>query len=291
MKRLTAYLLAIVIISALCACGTGRTPEAAETIPASDTPAQTETAAEPAVTPVPTEPPSPAELDLPQPPEDWADGYLAFLDDNYDIMAALWPDGITGVGFIDLDLDGMPEMVLFDQGASATLGAQLFDQVDGQVYCVSSTSESASGAFDDAYFSTMTICTSFFEAFRLSRTEDGYCFWVSSANGTMETAWDEIVCFGEGGSALTLRSVCSRWLQTDPETGVVVEERYTADGEQADENAYKAAAAYYLDARDTGYDAKGVFLWNDMQSYDTTYEGLLAMARDAVRTYAPIAVN
>ncbi len=288
MKRLTLFLLAIVIISALCSCGAERTPAPEEsTVPAATDAAQT--AAD--VTPAPTEPPAPAGLVLPAPEQGWEKAYVGFLNDNYDILAALWPDGLTGVGSIDLDLDSMPEMVLFDQGASATLGVQLFDQIDGQVFCVSSTNENARGAFDDAHLSAMTICASFFEAFRLSCTEDGYGFWVSSTNGTMETSWDEIVSFGEEDGVLTLTSICTRWLETDPEIGVVVEERYTAYGQEAEEADYRTAAAYYMDARDTGYDARGVFLWNDMQSYDTTCEGLLAMARDAVNAYVPIAVN
>ncbi len=288
MKRLTLFLLAIVIISALCSCGTGRTSSPEElSVPGATAPAQTA----PDVTPVPTEPPAPAGLVLEEPERGWSEAYVDFLNDNYDILAALWPDGITGVGFIDLDLDSTPEMVLFDQGASATLGVQLFDQIDGQVYCVSSTNENARGAFDDKHLSSMTVCASFFEAFRLSSTEDGYRFWVSSANGTMETAWDEIVSFGEEDGVLTLTSVCTRWLETDPETGVVVEERYTAYSQEAEEADYRTAATRYTDARDTGYDARGVFLWNDMQSYDTTCEGLLAMARDAVKAYVPIAVS
>ena len=86
-------------------------------------------------------------LELPQPAAGWQDSYLAFLDDCYDIFAALWPDGISGLGFIDLDLDGTPELVVFDQGASATMGVHLFDLSGDWVYCVSSELDSAAGAF------------------------------------------------------------------------------------------------------------------------------------------------
>ena len=301
MKRLTAILLAIFITAALCACGARRppTPTAAETSapgptaePDSDPTAPPAAVEEPeaVATPVPTPPPAPSELELPPPAEGWADSYLAFLEDNYDILAALWPEGLTGVGFIDLDLDGTPEMVLFDLGISATLGVQLFDLVDGQVVCVSSVQESAAGAFGDEYFSRESVCTSYFESFRLSKTEDGYCFWVISANGTMESSWDELIRFDSADGVLTPVSVCARYLECD-ENGVVVSERYTVGGQEADSEGYAAAAAVYTDARDTGYDAKGVFLWNDMQSYDTTYDGLLAIARDAVKAYVPIAVD
>ena len=51
---------------------------------------------------------------------------------------------------------------------------------------------------------------------------------------------------------------------------------------------YEEAALVYQGGYDMGYDAKGVFLWNDMNRYDTTYEGFMAMARDAAEAYQPI---
>ncbi|MCD7748448.1 MAG: hypothetical protein LUH42_00160, partial [Oscillospiraceae bacterium] len=189
---------------------------------------------------------------------------------------------------VDLDLDGTPEMIVFDQGASATLGAQLFDWVDGQVVCVSSTLDSASGAFGEEYFTTVSVCTSYFEAFRLSYTvEDGWCFWVDSANGTLESTWNEIVRFDCEDGVLTPVSVCTRYLESDEETGLVVVESYTVSGEEAQAADYEAAANIYLYGQDAGYEASGVFLWSD-NSYDTTYDGFLAMARDAVEAYQPI---
>lgn len=292
MKRLECLMLAAVIALLLCACGAagaeaaGQTPAAAVTADAAptDPPAAEETEEA-------TLPPAPMTLDLPEPEDGWAESYLAFLDDNYDILAALWPEGLTGVGFIDLDLDGTPEMILFDQGASATMGVQMFDTADGQVCCVSSVQENAAGAFGDEHFSRVSVCTSYFEAFRLSVTTDGYCFWVDSANGTLESSWDELVRFDCGDGILTPVSVCGRYLETDEETGAVVAERYTVAGEDADAESYTEAFKVYSEARDTGYDAAGVFLWSDIQRYDTTYDGLMAMARDAVEAYAPIDVG
>ncbi len=297
MKRVAILILTAAMAVLLCACGAGA-PEAAV---ATEAPAET---AAPAATaePVPeaapeatdppaaaTEPPAP---DLPETPDGWAESYLAFLDDNYDILAALWPEGITGVGFVDLDLDGMPEMLLFDVGASATMGVQLFDVAEeGRVVCVSSVQEAAAGAFGDEYFSRVSVCASYFEAFRLSRTAEGYCFWIDSANGTLESSWDEIVRFGPGeDGVLTLTSVCERYLESDGETGLVVTERYVADGEETDAAGFDAAFAVYAEAEDAGYDARGVFLWTDIQSYDTTYDGLMAMARDAAEAYVPVAL-
>ena len=136
------------------------------------------------------------------------------------------------------------------------------------------------------------MCASYFEAFRLSRTADGCRFWVHSANGTLESSWDELVRFdpGEDGVMVPV-SVCAGVLESDAESGVVVAERYTVDGAEADAAAYGAAFAAYAEAEDTGYEVKGVFLWNDIQRYDTTYDGLMAMARDAAELYAPIDVD
>ncbi|MGM9614786.1 MAG: SPOR domain-containing protein [Oscillospiraceae bacterium] len=291
MKRLVNFVWATVIAVALCGCGTAQGVEAAP-VPETNTPEQTaapvETAAE---TPAPTASPHPTVLDPAEPADGWSGAYLAFLDDNYDIFAALWPEGITGVGFIDLDLDGTPEMIVFDQGASATLGVQFFDYIGGKVYCVSSVQEGAAGAFDDTYFSSVSVCASFFESFRLSKTADGYCFWVTSANGTMETSWDEIIRFDCVDGVLTPVSVCTRLLESDPESGKVVAERYTVSGKTSDADGYQAAAAEYTDAEDTGHEARGVFLWNDMTRYDTTYDGLMTMAQDAVEAYVPISAD
>ena len=292
MKRLEFLMLAVVIALLLCSCGAAGA-EAAGQPSAAVVTADAEPAGEPAAqeTAEATEPPAPMTLELPEPEDGWAESYLAFLDDNYDILAALWPEGLTGVGFIDLDLDGTPEMILFDLGASATLGVQMFDVANGQVYCVSSVQENAAGAFGDEHFSRVSVCTSYFEAFRLSVTTNGYCFWVDSANGTLESSWNELIRFDCEDGILTPVCVCGRFLETDGETGEVVAERYTVAGEEADAESYSAAYRIYSDARDTGYDAAGVFLWSDIQRYDTTYDGLIAMAQDAVEAYVPIDVD
>lgn len=295
MKRLTMFILAAAMTFALSACG-GQTQEEAAQVtapPATVAPAAEESAvvtasistAESVASAIPT---SVEPLSLPEAVDGWQDSYLAFLDDNYDIFAALWPEGMTGVGFVDLDLDGTPEMIIFDQGASTTLGAQLFDLVEGQVVCVSSTLDSASGAFGDEYFSTVSVCTSYFEAFRLSyTTENGWCFWVDSANGTLESTWNEVVRFDCEDGVLNPISVCSRYLESDEETGLVVAESYTVSGQEAQAADYEAAANIYLYGQDAGYEASGVFLWSD-NSYDTTYEGFLTLAQAAVEAYRPI---
>lgn len=288
MKRLLTMVLTAALLWALCACG------AAEDVPVSRA-AEAVAPAETAETPAPAASEPPAEetvsepvYTLPETAEGWQEVYLAFLDDNYDIFAALWPEGLSGVGFIDLDLDGMPEMLVFDLGASATLGAQLFDLVDGQVYCVSSGLDSAAGAFGEEHFSPVSICASYFDAFRLIRGEDGYEFWVQSANGTLESAWDEIIRFTCEDGGLVPVSVCGRYLESDVETGEVIAESYTVGGDISDAAGYELAAAPYVSGEDTGYQAAGMFLWDNMKRYDTTYDGFMAMAQDAATAYAAL---
>ncbi len=227
-------------------------------------------------------------LQLPAETPGWRDSYLSFLENSYSSIAALWPDGISGVGFIDLDLDGTPELVLFDQGASATMGVQLFDLVNGSVQCVSSTQDSAGAYFGNSYLSDVDICASFFESFRLSSLDQGWRFWIDSSNGSLETTWDEIVRFEGRDGVLTPVSVCARYLESDVDTGLVVSEQYTVNGASGTSADYQQVSSVYIGSQDAGYEASGVFLWNDMNAYSTTSQGLLAMARDAADGYTPV---
>ncbi len=284
MRRKTALFLSVLLIVSglLCACGAtasgGSGPTSA---PAAVT-------AIPTASPEPGPTPVPETLTVPAAREGWAEAYLDFLAGSADIFAALWPDGMSGVGFIDLDLDGTPEMAVFDQGAAAAMGVQLFDLDDEGVWCVSSVMDGAAGAFGDRHFTPVSVCASFFESFRLSRTEQGWSFWVNSANGTLETAWNEIVRFESDGGILTPVSVCAQYLENNAETGLVVAEEYTLAGHSADRDSYDAAANVYLEGEDVGYEAKGVFLWNDMDAYGGGWDGFMAMARDAAAAYVPI---
>lgn len=279
MKRLTTILLAVLMLIGLCACGAAEAEDASAP-PATEAPEVTEVPA------AGTE--KEDKLSLPAAVTGWETAYLAFLEDNYDIFAALWPEGLSGVGFIDLDLDGTPEMLVFDLGASATLGVQMFDLVDGQVHCVSSVMDSAAGAFGEEYFSKVSVCASFFESFRLVETEGEYSFWVQSTNGTLESTWDELIRFDCADGVLMPVGVCSRYMESDIETGDVVAEEYTVGGAISDAAGYETAAAAFTQGEDTGYEAAGMFLWDNMKRYDTTYDGFLAMAADAATAYVPV---
>lgn len=287
MRRFFAVMLMLGIFVSLCACGGAAEPVQSAPVP---TPEPAAAAATPEPDAIPEESilPEEPEQTLPEAAEGWQESYLTFLSDNYDIFAALWPEGLSGVGFIDLDLDGTPEMLVFDLGASATMGVQLFDLVDGQVYCISSVMDSATGAFDPTHFTTVSVCASYFESFRLIRSEEGLSFWVESANGTLESTWSEIIRFDCADGVLVPVSVCSRYLESNPETGVVFREEYTVGGDASDEEGYALAAVPYTQGEDMGYEGSGLFLWNNMKHYDTTYDGFMAMAEDAATAYSPL---
>lgn len=292
MRRLSAVLLAVGMLLALCACGSDEVRQDTPAPPAESTgiPEVLVPTAVPREE-TPEEEPATA-LTVPEAAEGWQDSYLTFLSDNYDIFAALWPEGLAGVGFMDLDLDGTPEMLVFDLGASATMGVHLFDLVEGQVYCVSSAMDGVSGAFDTGYLTAVSVCASYFESFRLLRGGDGgYAFWVESANGTLESAWSEIIRFDCADGVLVPVSVCSRYLESNPETGMVIAEEYTVGETPSDEEGYMQAALAYNEGEDMGYEGAGLFLWNNMKHYDTTYEGFMALAQDAATAYSPLTLS
>ncbi len=297
MKRILCFILALTLLCALCACSkTEDTPVALVT------PEQTATPpAEPTTEPISqsteeqTAEPQPGgtgELPglsfyTPTQSDEWVTLYRGWLEDSFDVIAALWPDGISGIGFIDLDLDGTPELLLFDMGASAAMGVQLFDIVDGAVVCVSSVNEGAAAAFGGEYFSPVSVCAQLFEDFRLVSDGEQTFFTVHSANGTPESSWDEIIRFQRGsGDVLQLQSLCRSEIINDVENDTIAVENYYVDGADCDENAYIEVSQAAAAAADLGYEAFGVFQWNDMERYDTSLDGLLVMLDDAAAGYA-----
>lgn len=289
MKRFLTVFFILCLLLGLAACAAPEPEATAEPVMAAATPEPTpEPSAAPE--PLPTEEPRLPGLELYEPTqEDWAGLYRQFIEDNFDVIAALWPDGVSGVGFIDLDLDGLPEMILFDMGASATLGAQLFDIVGGTVVCVSSVSEAAAAAFGGEYFSPLFVCASYFEDFRLYSDDSGSYFRVKSANGALETCWEEQIRFGCGeDGALVLSSLCRLETHSDVEGGVISAEYCQVAGQDCERSVYDQVQADIAAARDLDYEAVGAFLWNDMERYDTSLEGLLVMAEDAAAAYVPL---
>lgn len=226
---------------------------------------------------------------LPEAVSGWAELYAAFVKKNYAALSEDCYGGVAGAGFIDLDLDGTPELVLFDSGASAYMGVQLFDLADGQVTCVSASAVAVGEDFGGAYFSRLYVDTLFFEDFRLLESPDGRrWFEVVSKNGAEDFYYNERLRFSGTDGVLTLTSVCYKRVVTDPAAGTELSADYTVGGLPADAAAYALAEQNAQAAgKDTGYDAAGVFLWTD-KSYGTDFDGLAAMLDAAAAAYVPI---
>ena len=302
MKRCLTVLLAALFLLGIASCSVRTTEPETTPEPVAEESSPVE---EPVPEPTETPKPDPEPVPDPEPREepsnllagystateiDWAGRYRQFLEDNFDVLAALWPDGMSGIGYLDLDLDGVPEMVLFDMGASAALGAQLFDIVGSEVVCVSSLNEAAAAAFGDEYFSPVGVSASAFTDFRLVNDGEQLWFAVRSANGSVDYDWTELVRFGCGeGGVLTLTSLCRCETETDAENGTTLSQSYTVRGEEVAGEAWEMAEADYAATEDLGYEAAGVFLWEDEEHYDPSLEGLLIMADAAATAYRPIA--
>lgn len=294
MKRILCLILALGVVFAFCACSE---KDGEIELPLSPMPTVEPTVqptAEPTAEPA-SEPDSTGELpglSLYTPTEStaWGALYRQWLENSFDVIAALWPEGISGIGFVDLDLDGTPELLLFDMGASAAMGVHIFDIAEGAVVCVSSVNEAAAAAFGGEYFSAVSVCAQLFEDFRLVTDGEQTYFTVHSANGTPEFSWEEDIRFQRGrGDVLAPESLCRRETANDVENDVIAVEDYFVAGETTDEVSYSEAQRAVSEAADLGYEAGGVFLWDDMERYDTSLEGLLVMLDDALALYMPIA--
>jgi len=298
MKKFLILLSALALLLSLCACTAKPAPATPSPAPTAEPEPVAETAApEPAGEPDSTEEPEDATAELPglgsyeggMPDSSVTESFGAFLENNFDVIAALWPDGISGIGFVDLDLDETPEMLLFDMGASAAMGVQFFDLVNGEVVCVSSVNEAAAAAFGGESFSSVAVCAQLFGDFRLLYDGEQSAFYVRSANGTPESSWEEIVRFAAGGEGkLTLRSVCRSETETDIDTGEIISQTFFCNGEECGQEEYAVLYDAFTQQQDLAYEAYGVFLWNDPENYDTSLEGLLAMLKDAAAGYSAI---
>ncbi len=286
MKRFLYISLFLCLLLSLCACGAEeQAPEPTAALSQDfATPSP-----EPTAAPTPEPRPDSPLAGYTATEADWQSAYRQFVEDNFDVLAALWPEGMSGVGFVDLDIDGMPEMLLFDMGASASMGVQLFDIVEDAVVCVSSVNEAAAAAFGGERFQALSVCACFFEDFRLLEAGEEIFFSVRSTNASLESCWEEQLRFDRGeGDALTLSSLFRLETESDVENGTIAAEHFFASGEAVDEAVYMEAAESMGRAYDLGYEAAGLFLWNDMERYDTSLEGLLVMLEDAAAAYVPL---
>lgn len=269
-------------------------PDEAETgAPAATAPvAETEPVApEPTEVPV-TETEPPAEpVDTPKPtqePVDWESVYLAFLETNFDRLNESFLGGVAGVGFIDLDLDDIPELLLFDVGASASMGVQFFDIINGTVECVSANIQGVGEAFGGAGYSTVYVNCNYYDDFRLMQAEDGSRFYcVESGNGAIDFSYKELITFSSSDGTLALSNEMYKRTEYDDE-GNEVFSRCEIAGQDCTPEEYQSAYDGFFEANaDTGHLAAGVFIWED-SSYGQNYEGVLAMMKAAITVYVPV---
>jgi len=280
MKKYAAILLILTLLLVLPGCG--------------EASASVEKGTETAVSVAPSgtrEEPSPAATSTPTAAALSQDKclllYRAFLEENYADLSSACYSGFGGVGFIDLDLDGLPELVLFDGGASASMGVQFFDIADGEVTCVSASMVAVGELYGGTYFSTTYVNAKSFEDFRLLEDPDGTRYFEAlSGNGAADFWYTERIRFTSTDGILGLHSVLYKRVTVDVETGEDLSATYTVDGFAADQDTYDAAEEAAAAAQDTGYQAAGAFIWED-KSYSQDYEGFLQMLDAAVAAYVP----
>lgn len=298
MKKPISVFLAVIMTFAIAvsfaACGA----EEAEPAGLKDIPS-VENTAEPTAPPVsdtdiadpePTEPPA-SESPSPSPEvvddTEVLDTYRSFLSENYQALSDACYGGISGIGFIDLDCDGSREMIIFDAGASASMGVQFFDIYDGKVECVSANMQSLGDTFGGSHFTKTYVNANFFEDFRLVedlKTGERF-FLVESGNGSIEFSYRELIRFGrDGDDMLTLTPLFYVQEEYDLETGDVTSAFYRINNEDASEKDYSDANSAFLgNIIDLGLEAQGVFAWasNDPAKNEGK-DGLLSMAEEAV---------
>ena len=269
MRKSYSILFIVLILSLLCSCGVSSLPSAETASPSKS----------PSFSPVPS--PSPSVDNTGR-----EEIFRTFLSENYQKLSDSFSGGIAGIGFIDLDLDGGMEMIVFDTGASAAMGAQFFDIANGKVECISANMDAVGKAFGGSDMSAVIVNANHFNDFRLMKDKStGEKFFiVSSGNGAADFSYSELIRFGSKNGVLTLESLLYKYETTDVDSGAVTGDIYKIKGKAAAGSAYESAyAAFYNNAEDLGFDAKGVLtLESDSAS---SKEGLIAMAVKALSLY------
>jgi hypothetical protein len=206
------------------------------------------------------------------------------LSDNYDRLVEVSYNTIAGLGFVDLDFDAQAEMVLFDAGASASMGVSVFDIVNGKVVCVSAHMTPIGEAFGTNRLSHILICANFMVSFRLlENTATGERFFiVESANADAEESYSEVVRFGSDNGALTLSSVFHKTERRDPETGEATGASYSVGSIEAYLSGYTSFVDnFYAENIDLGLECGGAFVW-EHSDYVENYDNFMALADEAL---------
>ncbi len=226
MKKLLLLIMSLVLISA-CA------PEESE---------PTDTAVTPAVSEAPDASESEAPVESEEPSDDsaiadgdWEAIYKQYFADNYPAQISSY---FMGVSVEDFDFDGVPELYILDNGASASAFAYFFDiDDDGNVVMVAEDN-SYTGAPNDSYLHINSA-----EDFELYELENGdFKFFCISRNGDLSFAFRDTISFetGENG-VMKLMSNAFASETFDPDSGEIVSGTYTVMGESASAEKYDTA--------------------------------------------------
>ena len=304
MKRTSPITLCALLLALLCACAAAPgTPMSAGTPSVPDntplTSAQVSSTVPPQAEPTAAPSPKPEQTPDATPAPEWQALYTTFLESNYAAINEIYYGPPIGLGFIDLDIDTVPEMILFDGGASASLGVEIFDIVDGQVTCISAAIvPQNTDLFTGPYFQDISINANYFEDFRLMYDQESglYHFWICSSNGALDFSYWEDIVFRNAGrnedpgkdGLLELYSALYKFEEYDTETGEVTEARYRVGDQSADVSEYDNMAQLLQSHRqDMEYEAKGVFIWNN-DSYTDGSDGYSRLIADAIQAYVPL---
>lgn len=220
--------------------------------------------------------------------------FRTFLSDNYQKLSEAFFGGISGIGFIDLDMDGGIEMLIFDTGASAAMGLQFFDIVENKVECVSANMEAVGKVFGGKHLSDVVVNANKFDDFRLMEDKStGEKFYiVQSGNGATDFSYSELIRFASDDGVLTISTLMYKYEDYDIDSGAVIGESFKISGSSANRSSYDAAySKFFADVKDTGYEAKGIFLWElSEQDNGLSYDSMLTMA-DKALTLCDISEN
>lgn len=212
-----------------------------------------------------------------------AEIFRIFLKDNYTTLATALYGGIAGIGFADLDCDGGMEMILFDAGASASMGVQFFDIIDGNVECVSANIADIGESLGGKYYSEIVVNANYFDDFRFMTDQSSgeNFFLVESSNGAVDFNYKEKIRFGADGEILTLESLSYIYNEYNDD-GELTNSLYKLGTMQVTEDEYKAAVDKLENSlTDRGLEIKGKFVW-EKSGFSDDLDSLLEMAEEAL---------
>ncbi len=280
-KTIFAFIAVIILLLlSLTACGEQSAVEAAVSGPLESGSAIVSPSGSPESTP-----PEPDKTPLSSVSDEQAVGiYTDFLTENYDTLNEALFGSIAGIGFIDLDCDGCRELIVFDSGASAAMGLQFFDIVDGEVECVSANMPTILEVYGGDHVTGTYVNANLMEDFRLmeNKTTGERFFLIESGNGNIEFYYRELIKFGSADGVLCLSPLAYKHDTLDIETGETISQQLRVDDKQVSLGEYNSAISkIFGDAKDLGLECRGVFMW-EQTSYQNGFAGFMEMVTKAM---------